>query len=97
MHGFDDLAVVDALQVDRGDAEVAVAALTLDDDQRHAFAGELDGVRVPELVRRDPPTDAGRDGGPAQLRSGGPHWPSAGLAWVRSGMPPGLGAGPRRR
>ena len=52
MEGFDDLAVVDALQVDRSDAEVAVAELALDDDQRHAFAGELDGVRVPELVRR---------------------------------------------
>ena len=70
MDGFDDLAVVDALQVDRGEAEIAVAKLALDDDQRHAFASELDGVRVPELVRREAPTDAGRDGGPAQLRSG---------------------------
>jgi hypothetical protein len=68
--GFDDLAVVDALQVDRGDAEVAVAELALDDDQWHAFAGELDGMRVPELVRREAPTDAGREGGPAQLSSG---------------------------
>jgi hypothetical protein len=50
--GFDDLGVVDALQVDRGDAEVAVAELALDDDRRHAFASELDGVRVPELVGR---------------------------------------------
>jgi hypothetical protein len=30
-----------------------VAGLALDDDQRHAFASELDGVRVPELVRRE--------------------------------------------
>jgi hypothetical protein len=35
---FDDFGVVDALQVDRGDAEVAVSELALDDDQRHAFA-----------------------------------------------------------
>jgi hypothetical protein len=70
MHGFDDLAVVDALQVDRGDAQVGVAKLALNDDQRHAFASELDGMRVPELVRREAPTDAGRRGGPAQLRSG---------------------------
>jgi hypothetical protein len=47
MDGFDDLGVVDALQVDRRDAEVAVAELPLDDDQRHPFARQLDGVRVP--------------------------------------------------
>jgi hypothetical protein len=73
--GFDDLGVVDALQVDRRDAEIAVAELALDDDQRYAFASELDGVRMPELVRREPPTDASGDGGPAQLRSGGPTGP----------------------
>src|SRR5215218_11341818 len=37
--GVDDLGVVDALEVDRGDAEVGVAELALDDDQRHALAG----------------------------------------------------------
>jgi hypothetical protein len=52
MDGFDDLFVVDALQVDRRGAEVAVAELALNDDQRHAFASQLDGVRVPELVSR---------------------------------------------
>jgi hypothetical protein len=31
--GFDDLGVVDALEVDGGDAEVAVAKLALDDYQ----------------------------------------------------------------
>jgi hypothetical protein len=40
------------VQIDRRDAEVAVAQLALDNVQRHAFARELDGVRVPELVRR---------------------------------------------
>jgi hypothetical protein len=52
----DDLGVVDALEVDRGDAEVGVAELTLDDDQQHAFAGHFDGVRVAQLVRREAPT-----------------------------------------
>ena len=52
MDGFDDLGVVDALEVDGGDAEVAVAELALDDDQRHTFASHLAGVRVAELVRR---------------------------------------------
>jgi hypothetical protein len=42
--GVDDLGVVDALEIDRGDAEVAVSELALDDDQRDAFAGHLDGV-----------------------------------------------------
>jgi hypothetical protein len=67
--GLDDLGVVDALQIDRGDAEVAVADLALDDDQRYAFARELDGVRVAELVRREPSPDSGVRGGSAQLRS----------------------------
>jgi hypothetical protein len=44
MDGLDDLGVVDALQVDRRDAEVAVAELTLDDDQGHALAREFDGA-----------------------------------------------------
>jgi hypothetical protein len=54
----DDLGVVDALEIDAGDAEVAVAELALDHDQRHALASELDGVRVPRLVRRDAPPAA---------------------------------------
>src|SRR3990170_1404456 len=57
--GVDDLGVVDALQIDRGDAEVGVAELALDDDQRHALAGHLDGVRVAQLVRRKAPPYAG--------------------------------------
>ena len=59
MDGLDDLGVVDALQVDRRDAEVAVAELALDDDQRHALARELNSMGVPELVRREAPPDAG--------------------------------------
>jgi hypothetical protein len=42
------------LEADRGDAEVAVAELALDHHQRHAIARHLDGVRVAELVGREP-------------------------------------------
>src|SRR4051795_11881920 len=56
--GVDDLGVVDALEVDRGDAEVGVAELALDDDQRNAFARHLDGAGVAQLVRREAPPDA---------------------------------------
>jgi hypothetical protein len=71
MDGVDDLGVVDPLQVDAGDTEVAVAELALDDLQRHAFARQLDGVRVAELVRREAAANAGRDRGVAKLVSGG--------------------------
>jgi hypothetical protein len=50
VHGLDDFAAVDALEVDRGDAEVALPELALDDYQRYSFANHLDGVGVPELV-----------------------------------------------
>jgi hypothetical protein len=43
--GFDDLGVIDPLQVDGGDAEVAVAELALDDDQRDAFARKGENQR----------------------------------------------------
>ena len=41
--------------------------LPLDDDQRHALAGHLDGVRVPQLVRREASPDAGLPGDVSQL------------------------------
>jgi hypothetical protein len=69
MNGFNDLGVVDALQVDGGDAEVAVAELALDDDQRDTLARHLDGVGVAELVGRlvdepeYPPTDEANEYG----------------------------------
>src|ERR687885_967114 len=44
-----------------------MAELALDDVQRHALAGQLDGVDVPERVRREARGDAGRGGEPAQL------------------------------
>jgi hypothetical protein len=58
--GVDDLGIVDALEIDTGDAEVAVADLALNDDQRHPSAGQLDGVRVAKLVRRKAAANAGR-------------------------------------
>ena len=52
------------MQVDGGHAEVLVAELALDDVQRHAFARELDRVRVPQLMgakrRRRTPARAAR-------------------------------------
>jgi hypothetical protein len=40
--------------------------LALDDDQRDALAGHLDGVRVAELVDCEAPADAGVGGGVAR-------------------------------
>ena len=60
--GFDDFAAIDALQVDRGDAEVGMAELALYDVERDAFAGHLDGVGVPQLVRREAAADTGVGG-----------------------------------
>jgi hypothetical protein len=39
-----------------------MSELALDDDQRHAFMLELDGVGMAELVRREAAADAGRVG-----------------------------------
>jgi hypothetical protein len=51
----------------RGDAEVAVPELTLDDDHRDAFAGHLDGVGVPELMWCEATPHSCRAGGAPQL------------------------------
>jgi len=48
-----------------------VAELALDDDERYAFVGEFDGVRVSQLVRGEAAADAGGRGGAAQLSAGG--------------------------
>jgi hypothetical protein len=57
--GADDLAAVDALQVDARDGKVGVPKLPLDNNQRNALVRHLDGVRVPQLMRREPATDPG--------------------------------------
>jgi hypothetical protein len=54
VHGRDDLLGVDALQVDRGRAEIGVAELALDDVERDSLAGEFDRVGMAQLVRREP-------------------------------------------
>ena len=71
--GFEDLGVVDDLEVVRGDDEVAVAELALDDDERHALVRHLHGVCVTQLMGREAPTNASGCGCAAQLgtRGGG--------------------------
>ena len=67
VHRGDDLFSVDALEIDRGRAEVGVAELALDHVERHALAGELDGMGVAQLVRREAPPDTRLGGEPAEL------------------------------
>ena len=50
VHGVDDLARVDPLQVGRGRAEVAVPELALDDVHRHPLARELNSMSMPQLM-----------------------------------------------
>src|SRR3954452_12819051 len=57
-------------RVDGRDAEVAVAQLALNDDQRHSFPGHLDRVSVRELVRREAAPDPGGGGSAPQLGAG---------------------------
>src|ERR671910_3526087 len=73
----DDLGVVNASEVDRRDAEVGVTELALDHDQRHTLTGHLNGVRVPELVRREASPYAGRAGDAPELGAGGGSRPRA--------------------
>jgi hypothetical protein len=75
--GADDLGVVDPLEIDARDAEMAVAELALNDDQRYAFARQFDGVRLAELVRRKAPANAGCDRGVAQVGPAGGVGPVA--------------------
>jgi hypothetical protein len=75
--GVDVSAVVDALEVDRGDVEVAVAELALDDDQRDALMGHLHRMSVAELNAAR--ISAAR---PPPLRRGAS--PHARLRWTRA-------------
>jgi hypothetical protein len=47
MHGADDLAAVDPLEVDAGDAQVGVSELALDHNEWDPLVRHLDCVRVP--------------------------------------------------
>jgi hypothetical protein len=55
------------LEVDGGDAEVAVVEVTLDDNQGDAFVGHLDSASVPKLVRSKAPPHAGFGRSPTQI------------------------------
>jgi hypothetical protein len=69
--GLDDLVRVDAPQIDRRHAEVAVTELALNDVERHALAGEFDRVRVTQLVRRKPALNSGARCEPPELGADG--------------------------
>ena len=47
MDGADDLAAIDALQVDASDPKIGVPKLTLDHNQRNAFVSHLDSMGMP--------------------------------------------------
>jgi hypothetical protein len=80
--GLDDFGVVDPLQVDGGDAEVAVAELALNDDQRDAFARHLHRVRVAQLMRGEASPHTGPRGDAAQFGTC-----TAGSPWASAGAP----------
>ena len=77
MDGLDDLAAVDALEVNAGDAEVGVAELPLDHDE----LCHLDRVRVTKLVRREPPPDARGASRVMQLLARGGGFPAPTGGW----------------
>ena len=68
-----DFGVVDSLEVDARDAEVAVAQLALADDERHASRASSTAWAA-KLARREAPPHA-RRGGPSQVGACGPAGP----------------------
>src|SRR5579859_3851520 len=73
--GVGDLAAVNYFEVDAGDAEVRVPELALDDDERNALAGHLDGVRVSQLMWSEAAGGhrrTGLDGAESRVR----RWPT---------------------
>ena len=66
-----------------------MAQLALDDVDRDTFARELDRVGVPQLMRREPATDARLSGELAQLTASGGRGPTpAGSESHRNGSCP---------
>jgi len=55
--------------VSQGVAEIGVPELTLDDGERYALTGELERMRVAQLVRRKAAPDSRAGGEPAELRA----------------------------
>jgi hypothetical protein len=60
MDGVDDFGVVDSPGIHRGDREVGGPELALNDVHRGPLAGELDSVRVAELVPGEPSPQTSR-------------------------------------
>jgi hypothetical protein len=54
--------ILNPLQIDAGGSEVGMRQLALDDVQRHALPGQLERMRVAQLVRSKPAPDARVDG-----------------------------------
>jgi len=69
MHGVNDLGVVDAAEIDRGDGEIGVPELTLDNQQRDALARHLYRVGVAQLVWGKPAAHPGASGRVVQLNA----------------------------
>ena len=61
--------------ISAGRREVRVAELALDQRQRDPLVQQLDGVRMAELMRREPPPDPGLDGRAMQLEPRGTRRP----------------------
>jgi hypothetical protein len=75
--GVDDLRVVDPLEINRGDPEMCMPELALDNEQRHSLVSHLDRVGVSELMRREATPDPRCGGSPAQLTARGRRLPVA--------------------
>ena|SRR5450755_88148 len=71
LHAAGVTADVDPLRIHASCGDVRMPELPLDDRQRHAFACELDSMRMPQLMRREPAPNAGRCGVAAQLAARG--------------------------
>jgi hypothetical protein len=67
VNGVDDLGAIDPLEVDARDAEVRVAELALDHNQRDTFVRHFDRMGVSQLMWGESPTDASCRGRVVQL------------------------------
>jgi hypothetical protein len=59
VNGLEDLGVINPAEICRGDREIGVTELTLDDQERHSLTGHLDCVSVPELMWSEPTSHPG--------------------------------------
>jgi hypothetical protein len=99
MHGADDIGVIDAPEIDRGDREIGVPELTLDDEQRDAFSRQfprraraaVGGVRTGVARQRERQRGAvafGRRRAPIAVRV-------SGRAGCRTALRPGVSSAGR--